>query len=141
MLARIQAITQRASLAVEAILWLVLAAGLLVLISCIKASMPKRLHTAALLRTLGANRALLTGSQRVEFAFLGVASGLVAALAAQLTALALQHFVFKTPLALHPWLWLSLPLVAGVLIAAIGSYCCRPAVNVSPLRILRLGRG
>lgn len=141
MLTRIKTITDRATLAVEAILWLVLLAGVLVLLSCLKAGMPKRLHTGALLRALGAERRLLTRAYRYEFACLGILSGLIAALAAQLAALALQQFAFKTPLVLHPWLWLLLPTIACLLLALLGSYFCRPAVNVSPLLILRQARG
>lgn len=134
---RIQTIVERASIAVQVILVLVLAAGLLVLLTCLRASIDQRLHESALLRTLGAGKKLIAGSLAVEFVFLGLASGLLATVGAELTAWALQTQLFKMAFVPHPLLWFALPLSSILVIGVAGTAFCYRAVRVPPMLILR----
>jgi len=137
LLARVQTIVQRVSLAVEIILLLVLSAGFLVLLACLRAGIDQKLHESALLRTLGAKQKLILGSLMVEFAVVGGIAGLLAAAGAELTAWALQTYLFKMDFVVHPWLWLITPTTSILLIGCIGSLFCYRVVNTPPIRVLR----
>lgn len=137
LIARIQAIVQRASLAVEVILVLVLAAGLLVLLACLRASIDQRLHESALLRTLGAGRQRILGALAVEFLFIGLIAGLLAACGAELTAWILQTRMFRMEYVFHPEIWFLVPVAATVLVTTVGIAFCYRTVVVPPLNILR----
>jgi putative ABC transport system permease protein len=137
LIARIQTIVERASIAVEVILLLVLIAGLLVLLTCLRASIDQRLHESALLRTLGAGKQLILGSLAVEFVFIGLVAGLLAACGAELTAWALQTYLFKMAFVAHPLLWIAVPTLSTLLIGVIGSTFCYRVVIVPPMTILR----
>ena len=141
LIARIQTIVERASIAVEVILLLVLIAGLLVLLTCLRASIDQRLHESALLRTLGAGKQLILGSLAVEFVFIGLVAGLLAACGAELTAWALQTYLFKMAFVAHPLLWIAVPTLSTLLIGVIGSTFCYRVVIVPPMTILRESNG
>lgn len=137
LITRIQTIVERASLAVELILLLVLIAGLLVLLTCLRASIDQRLHESALLRTLGAGKQLILGSLAIEFIFIGLAAGILAASGAELTAWALQTRLFRMEFVAHPLLWIAVPALSTTLIGLVGTaFCCR-VVIVPPITILR----
>lgn len=137
LLARVQTIVQRVSLAVEIILLLVLSAGFLVLLTCLRAGIDQKLRESALLRTLGARRSLILGSLIVEFAVVGAIAGLLAAAGAELTAWALQIFLFKMPFVTHPWLWISVPALSILLIGCVGTVFCYRVTSTPPIIILR----
>ena len=137
LLARIQTVVQRVSLAVEVILLLVLSAGLLVLLTCLRAGIDQKLHEGALLRTLGAKKSLILGSLVVEFAVVGLIAGLLAAAGAELTAWALQTFLFKMTFVAQPWLWVITPTISIVLIGCIGTAFCYRVISTPPVIVLR----
>ncbi len=137
LIARIQTIVERASLAVEVILLLVLVAGLLVLLTCLRASLDQRLHEGALLRTLGAGKKRILGSLAVEFAFIGLIAGILAAIGAEMTAWALQKYLFRMDFSTHPLLWLVVPTLSTLLIGVVGTFFCYRTVTVPPMTILR----
>lgn len=141
LITRIQTIVERASIAVEVILLLVLIAGLLVLLTCLRASIDQRLHESALLRTLGAGKQLILGSLAVEFVFIGLVAGLLATCGAELTAWALQTYLFKMAFVAHPLLWIAVPAMSTLLIGIIGSVFCYRVVIVPPMIILRESNG
>ena len=138
---RIQTIVERASFAVEVILLLVLIAGLLVLLTCLRASIDQRLHESALLRTLGAGKQLILGSLAVEFIFIGLAAGILAACGAELTAWALQTHLFRMEYVAHPLLWVVVPTLSTALIGLVGTAFCYRVVIVPPITILRESNG
>ncbi|HNE25512.1 MAG TPA: hypothetical protein PLH12_00050 [Pseudomonadales bacterium] len=137
LLARVQAIIERVSLAVEIILLLVLSAGLLVLLTCLRAGIDQKLHESALLRTLGAKKSLILGSLIVEFAVVGAIAGLLAAAGAELTAWALQTFLFKMTFVAHPWLWITTLATSTLLIGGAGTIFCYRVTATPPVIVLR----
>jgi putative ABC transport system permease protein len=137
LLARIQTIVERASLAVEVILAIVLIAGILVLLACLRASIDQRLHESALLRTIGAGNKLILGSLAVEFVFIGLVAGILAASGAELTTWALQTYLFRMEYVAHPVLWISVPILSTLTIALTGTAFCYRTVIVPPMIILR----
>ncbi|MCO8170427.1 ABC transporter permease [Pseudomonas sp. 21LCFQ02] len=138
LLAQVRSILDQVTLAVQFVLLFVLAAGVAVLFSGLQATLDERIRQGALLRALGAGRALLIKSRRIEFGLLGAASGLLAALGCELVSFALYRFAFDLQWAPHPWL-LVLPLIGAVLVGGAGVYGTRRALNASPLSVLREG--
>ena len=138
LLEQLRSILAQVTLAVEYVLVFVLAAGLAVLFSGLQATLDERIHQGALLRALGASRALLVRARRIEFTVLGLASGVLAALAAEAASWALYRFALNLTWHPHPWL-LVLPLAGALVIGLAGVFGTRRALNASPLQVLREG--
>ncbi len=134
---QVQSIIARVTQAVELVLALVIAAGCLVLIASIQASRDARMHEHALIRTLGGTRRLIAGSLAAEFALLGLFAGIVAVVGAEVTVAVLQSQVFEMGMAVHPWLWLTGPLVGALLILTVGLLGTRRLVSTPPMLVLR----
>jgi putative ABC transport system permease protein len=138
LLAQLRSILAQVTLAVEWVLLFVLAAGLTVLFAGLQSTLDERIRQSALLRALGAQRRLLNQIRLREFALLGTASGLMAALGCELISALLYSLVFNLTWQPHPWL-LSLPLLGAALVTGAGWLGTRRALNVSPLTVLRDG--
>ncbi|RRV05172.1 ABC transporter permease [Pseudomonas sp. v388] len=138
LLAQVRSILDQVTLAVQFVLLFVLAAGIAVLFSGLQATLDERIRQGALLRALGAERALLIKSRRIEFGLLGAASGLLAALGCELVSLVLYRYAFSLEWAPHPWL-LLLPVIGALLVGGAGVFGTRRALNASPLQVLREG--
>lgn len=136
LLAQLRSILAQVSLAVEYVLLFVLTAGLAVLFAGLQATLDERIRQGALLRALGAERALLLRARRAEFGLLGTASGLLAALGCELVSALLYHYAFDLRWQPHPWL-LVLPLIGALLVGGAGLIGTRRALNASPLTVLR----
>ncbi|MNZ26422.1 FtsX-like permease family protein [compost metagenome] len=136
LLSQLRSILDQVTLAVEYVLVFVLAAGFVVLFAGLQATLDERLRQGALLRALGAERNLLLRTRRSEFALLGAASGLLAALGCEVVSYLLYWLVFDLPWRPHAWL-LGLPLLGALLVAGAGLLGTRKALNISPLRLLR----
>ena len=138
LLEQLRSILAQVTMAVEYVLLFVLAAGLAVLFAGLQATLDERIRQGALLRALGAGRALLVKSRRIEFGLLGALSGLLAALGCELITLVLYRHAFDLQWAPHPWLAL-LPVLGAVLVGGAGVQGTRRALNASPLTVLREG--
>ena len=136
-IAQVERIIDRVTLAVELILGLVLGAGALVLIASIQASHETRMKEHALVRALGGTRNLIAGALVGEFAVLGAFAGIVAVIGAEITVFALQTRVFELDYEIHPWLWIAGPAVGMALIASVGYLGTRKLVRSPPLLVLR----
>jgi len=136
LLAQLRSILTQVSLAVEYVLVFVLAAGLAVLFAGLQSTLDERVRQGALLRAMGAERAVLVKARRAEFGLLGAVSGVLAALGCELISALLYRFAFDIPWQPHPWL-LVLPVIGALLVGGAGLFGTRRALNVSPLRVLR----
>lgn len=136
-IAQVRSIIDRVSAAIELVLVVILAAGALVLIAGVQASVDARLQEAAILRTLGAGRGLLLGSLVIEFSTLGLFAGLLATMGAEISVAILQVMVLDMTYRPSPLLWFVGPAVGVVLIGALGVWNCRKVVSVPPLAVLR----
>ena len=121
----------------ELVLFLVLGAGILVLIASIQSSRDLRLKEHALLRALGGTRRLISGALVSEFAILGAFAGIVAVVGAEITVYALNSRVFELGTDLHPQLWVAGPLFGMLVIAAVGYLGTRKLVHSPPATVLR----
>ncbi|WP_342655486.1 ABC transporter permease [Pseudomonas sp. F3-2] len=138
LLEQLRSILDQVTLAVQYVLLFVLAAGLAVLFSGLQATLDERIRQGALLRALGANRALLTKARRIEFGLLGAVSGVLAALGCELVSFVLYRYAFNLQWHPHAWL-LLLPLIGALLVGGAGVFGTRRALNASPLTVLREG--
>jgi putative ABC transport system permease protein len=134
---QIRSIVNQVSAAIELVLGVILAAGGLVLVAGVQASVDARMHESAILRALGARRNLILGGLLIEFATLGLFAGLLATVAAELSAYMLQSWVMDMSYSPSPWIW---PVGVGsgmILIGSLGVYSCRKVVSSPPLALLR----
>lgn len=134
---QVRMVMDKGSAALEYVFAFTLAAGILVLFAGIQAGAESRQREAAILRTLGASRKQLLGAAAVEFAALGLLSGLLAAFGASVAGWLLASQVFGLDLAIKPWLWL-LGAGAGTLgIGLTGLLATWPLITRPPLATLR----
>ena len=134
---QVRSIIDRVTQTVELVLYLVLGAGVLVLIASIGSSRDQRLREHALLRALGGTRPLIQGALVTEFAILGVFAGVVAVIGAEITVFTLNREIFELPTSLHFWLWATGPAIGMAMIATVGYLGTRKLVSSPPATVLR----
>lgn len=137
MIRRIQRMVLQVTQAIELVLLMILVAGLLVLVATLQASLDQRLRESALLRSLGAKRAVVLGSFTMEFLALGALAGLMAASGSTLATAWLQTQVFDMELVFYGGHWLWGPLVGMLVVGVTGVLACAKVVRVPPLRLLQ----
>ena len=134
---QVRSIVGQVSAAIELVLGVILAAGALVLVAGVQASVDTRMQESAILRALGARRNLVLGGLLIEFATLGFFAGLLATVAAEMSVYILQTWVMDMRYAPSPWVW-PLGLFSGaILVGGLGVFSCRRVVSSPPLALLR----
>jgi putative ABC transport system permease protein len=136
-LRQVQVMIDRVVQAVEFVFVFALVAGLLVLLAAIDGTRAERVRETALLRALGARSSTLLKGLLAEYGLLGLISGSVAALAAQLIAWALASGLFGIPYGPRPMLWLTGALAGALLVAALGAFSLRRVLRTPPRQVLR----
>lgn len=138
-MAQVRGLLDQLAQAIGFVLLFVLAAGVLVLLACIAATLDSRRQEAALLRALGASRASLRQRVVAEMLALGAIAGVLAVVLAEVIAAVLHLQVLDLPPALHPRLWLLTPLAGALITGSAGLLGTRRVWRVSPLRVLADG--
>jgi len=136
-LAQLQSILDKVSVAVQGLFVFSVLAGAIVLAAALSATRDERVHESALLRALGASRQQLARAQRIELLAVGAMAGLLAAGSASLCAWALSVWVFEFDMKFALWPWLL-----GVSICMLGAWLTgaltlRGVLRTPPLAILR----
>ncbi|WP_049057070.1 putative ABC transporter permease subunit YbbP, partial [Klebsiella aerogenes] len=116
-----QILTQ-VSRALEVMVVLVTVCGVLLLLAQVQVGMRQRHQELVVWRTLGAGKTLLRTTLWAEFALLGVVSGLVAAIGAEVALAMLQTKVFDFPWTPDWRLWVMLPLSGAILLSLCGGW-------------------
>jgi putative ABC transport system permease protein len=136
-IAQVQRVLDQVVRAVEFLFGFTLAAGLVVLFAAVSATREARSREFAIMRAMGASRALLARVQRVELLCVGALAGVLASLAAAAVGWALAHYVFE-------FSWRASPLVplvggtAGALLAlAAGWWGLREVLRRPVVETLR----
>ena len=137
LLKQIQTIIGQLSQAIQLVLLCIWSAGGLVLLSSVRSTLEERLEEGALLRVLGARKALVQQALFVEFGALGLFSGLIAAAGAEASLYGLQVLVFQSQASWHSLLWGLGPLIGVCIITAIGLFASRIVLKVPPMHLLR----
>lgn len=136
LLEQLRSILAQVTLAIEYVLLFVLAAGVSVLSAALQSTLDERIQQTAVLRALGARRRVLLNARLLEFALLGTASGLLAAVGCETISALLYRFAFDLDWHPHPWL-LLLPVLGALLVGTAGVMGTRQALNASPLQGMR----
>lgn len=116
-----QVLTQ-VSRALEVMVVLVTACGILLLLAQVQVGLRQRYQELVVWRTLGAGKTLLRTTLWAEFALLGVVSGVVAAIGAEVALAMLQSKVFDFPWTPDWRLWVMLPLCGAFLLSLCGGW-------------------
>lgn len=136
-LARVQQMMEQVARAVQFVFLFTLAAGLVVLYAAIASTQDERLYQATIMRTLGASRGQLARANLAEFAAIGALAGLVGAAGASGLGFFIAHRVLNLAYSFDPAVWLAGVACGALGVAAAGYLGTRPALNVSPLKVLR----
>ncbi|QIJ50330.1 putative ABC transporter permease subunit YbbP [Raoultella ornithinolytica] len=116
-----QVLTQ-VSRALEVMVVLVTACGILLLLAQVQVGMRQRYQELVVWRTLGAGKSLLRTTLWAEFALLGGGAGIVAAIGAEVALAMLQTKVFDFPWSPDWRLWVMLPLCGALLLSLCGGW-------------------
>ena len=133
---QVSEIIDQVSKALEVILILTILSASFLAISTLQDGFNLRLHQAAILRTLGASSALLRKSILLEFTFLGVLSGVLAAFLAQGGIYFIETRVFEVTASLHMDLWLIGPFTGFIFIGFSSLILINSITKKSPKEIL-----
>ncbi|ATZ10941.1 putative ABC transporter permease subunit YbbP [Erwinia amylovora] len=121
-LRQIGQVLAQVSQALEIMVILVTACGVLLLLAQIQVGMRQRRQELVVYRTLGASKKLLRATLWSEFALLGVVAGVAATIGAEAALWGLQRKVFNFPWQPDFVLWLALPLTAALLLSLCGGW-------------------
>lgn len=136
-LQQIQTILGQLSQAINYLLYFALMAGFTVLFAAVYATLDNRIYEGALMRTLGANRTLLTKTQLIEFSVLGLISGVLAVIGSEAILYALYTQVIYIDYTPGFYLWLIVPVLSAIIVALAGVLGLRDVIKKSPLCVLR----
>ena len=73
----------------------------------------------------------------LEFLSLGAVAGFIAALVAESSLVAIQHFMFDMTWRPHWDLWLIGPLSGAMFVAIVGSISTRSLMKITPSELIR----
>ena len=136
-LQQVRGIIEKATMAVQAVFFFTLAAGIAVLFAAVQSTIDERRFESAMLRALGARKRIVFSGVMAEFAALGAAAGVLAAAGASILAAILAVQLFQLPYSFNPLLWVA-GVAAGLLVVcASGYFAARSAINSAPVDVLR----
>lgn len=134
---QVRDVMDQASLAVQYVFLFALGAGILVMLAVVQSTREERLYESAMLRTLGAKRRVVLAGVAVEFAALGLISGVMAAAGATGVAWLLARRVFQLEFIADPMVWIA-GLAAGLfVVGGTGVLATRTVVTHPPANVLR----
>ena len=140
-LQQVRGIIEKASMAVQAVFFFTLAAGIAVLFAAVQSTIDERRFESAMLRALGARKRIVFAGVMAEFAALGAAAGILASAGASILAAVLAIQLFDLPYSFNPLLWVA-GVAAGLLVVcASGYFAARSAINSAPVDVLRGAAG
>ena len=140
-LQQVRGIIEKASMAVQAVFFFTLAAGVAVLFAAVQSTIDERRFESAMLRALGARKRIVFAGVMAEFAALGAAAGILASAGASILAAVLAIQLFDLPYSFNPLLWVA-GVAAGLLVVcASGYFAARSAINSAPVDVLRGAAG
>lgn len=121
-LKQISTVFQQVAQALEAMVVLVVVCGVLLLLAQVQVGMRQRRQELVVYRTLGAGKRLLRRTLWSEFALLGLAAGITAAIGAEVSLWWLQYKVFDFPWQPNYLMWIVLPPLCAALLSLCGGW-------------------
>ncbi len=133
---RVNEIIEQVSKALEIILGLTIFSAMVLTLATIQDGFNLRLHQSAILRTFGASTSLLQKSTALEFAFLGLLSGLLGSVLAQIGIFFLETQVFDLSATFHGNIWILGPIIGTILICALSTLLIFSITRKNPKEII-----
>ncbi|MBW2939387.1 ABC transporter permease [Zhongshania aquimaris] len=137
---QMKAVVSQVSTAIGLVLVLIVVCALLVGVANVLASLDSRLHENAILRTLGASKKLIIRGLMLEFAAVGLLSGLIAAAGSNIALSVLQYWVLDMDVTLHAIVFVFAPVIGVLTMCSLAWLLCRQLVTQPPLVVLRQTR-
>ena len=137
LMARVKAIVDKATVALQFFFLFALAAATIVLLAAIQTGRHEREVESSLLRALGAHTNQLYRVHVLEFTLMGVLIGFFAAAIASIAGWAVSVYFFDIEYHFSASLW-GYSLVSSCLVLTLaGTLVSRRVYNISPMKILR----
>lgn len=136
---RVGEIIDQVSRAAQVVFGFTLLAGLVVLLAALEATRDERRMESALIRTLGADNAMVRRGLLIEYSIMAVIAALLATLGAALTGWLLAAELFEFAYRPSPLLFILGFALAAILVVGSGWAGNRSVLATPPVRILRTG--
>jgi len=133
----IKTVVDNVTLAVTVVGALVDLSGLLILIGAVAMTKFRRIYEAAIFKTLGATRRVITTVLLLEYGLLGALAGLVGSLGAIGLTWGISRFALEIPFRALPLLSVGGVVVTAVLVAVVGIVASWDVLQRKPLATLR----
>ncbi len=133
----VRSLVGQVSLAVQGIFVFTLIAGVVVLVAALQSQKAERRRELAILKSLGAGRALLQRRIWVEFLLLGALAGALAGLLALTAGNVLAYYLFDLDMRLNPLPLLIGTVLGSLLVGVAGYWNLRGLLAVLPLSLLK----
>ncbi len=134
---QIRSLVEQVSFAVQGIFVFTLIAGVVVLIAALQSQKAERRRELAILKSLGAGRALLQRRIWSEFLLLGALAGALAGLLALTAGNVLAYYLFDLGISLNIVPLVVSSLIGSVLVGVAGYWNLRGLLQVLPLSLLK----
>lgn len=94
-------------------------AGLLLIFTLLRLSLSQRQQEIRLYRTLGASKKRILNTIWCEYGLMALVAGSIAALGSEMSVAGVMNFGFELEPSLHPMLWVALPVLTFITLAAV----------------------
>ncbi|WP_061016987.1 ABC transporter permease [Vibrio splendidus] len=94
-------------------------AGLLLIFTLLRLSLSQRQQEIRLYRTLGASKKRILNTIWCEYGLMALVAGSIAAFGSELSVAGVMNFGFELQPSLHPMLWIALPVLTFITLAAV----------------------
>ena len=135
-LTQLKTILKQLTEAINLLLYFALGAGFTVLFAAVYATLDERRQQAALIRTLGAKISLLRSAHLLEFAVLGVLSGILATIISEALLFALYRYAMHIAYQPSFYLWLLLPTIGALIVSLAALLSMQSVIKPAPLKVL-----
>jgi putative ABC transport system permease protein len=133
----IKTVVDNVTLAVTVVGSLVVLSGLLILIGAVAMTKFRRIYEAAIFKTLGATRRVITAVLLLEYGLLGALAGLIGSLGAIGLTWGISRFALEIPFRPLPLLSAGGVVVTALLVAVVGIVASWDVLQRKPLATLR----
>jgi putative ABC transport system permease protein len=133
----VKTVVDHVTLAVTVVGSLVVLSGLLILVGAVAMTKFRRIYEAAIFKTLGATRRVITTVLLLEYGLLGTLAGAVGAAGAVGLTWGISRFALDIPFRLLPGLTLGGVAVTAALVAGVGVAASWDVLQRKPLATLR----
>ena len=129
---QVKEIIDQVTKALNSILLLTCLSAIFLALSALQDGFSVRRHQSAILRTLGASNSLIKNSSLIEFALLGLISGILGALMSYSGVYFIETKVFQTTANFYPELFILGPFIGLIVVSGLCFYLINGIVKKSP---------